>query len=150
MGDGGPVSRPVRSRGLRRLARLPAAVVVAAALTLSGCGGRGAALGTTSSACFHALPPAVASLHHRGRLIGVRMVDTGRLRDVMLRTVLGPRRKLCLVAFSGGFAPGDVERPIDQRSGEYVIVAVRPDGSAVLASLIVTRLPLAFRHTHSL
>lgn len=141
---------PVRSRGLRRVAALPAAVVVAASLALSGCGGRGADLGTSSSACFHALPPAVASLHHRGRLIGVRLVDTGRLHDVALRAALAPRRKLCLVAFSGGFAPADVEQPIDQRTGEYVIVAVRPDGSAVVASLIVRRLPLAFRHTHSL
>ena len=144
------MSRRVRPRGLRRLAALPATVVVTAALALSGCGGRGAALGTTSSACFHALPPAVASLHHPGRLIGVRLVDTGRLRDAALRAALAPRRKLCLVAFSGSFAPTDVERPIDQRSGNYVIVAVRPDGSAVLASLIVTRLPLTFRHSHSL
>jgi hypothetical protein len=134
----------------RRLAALPAAVTITAALALSGCGGRGAGLGTTSSACFHALPPAVASLHHRGRLIGVRMVDTGRLRDPGLRAALAPRRKLCLVAFSGGFGPGDVSGPIDQHSGEYVMVAVRPDGSAVLGSLIVPRLPLGFRHSHSL
>lgn len=141
---------PVRSRGLRRVAALPAAVVVAASLALSGCGGRGADLGTSSSACFHALPPAVASLHHPGRLLGVRLVDTGRLRDPALRAALAPRRKLCLVAFSGKFSPEDVALPIDRRSGNFVMVAVRPDGSAVLASLIVTRLPLGFRHSHSL
>jgi hypothetical protein len=144
------VSRLLRPVRLRRLAAVPVAAVVAAALSLSGCGGRGAGLGTTSSACFHALPPAVASLHHPGHLIGVRLVDTGRLRDPALRAVLAPRRKLCLVAFSGSFAPADVERPIDQRNGNFVMVAVRPDGSAVLASLIVTRLPLGFRHSHSL
>jgi len=144
------VNRAVRPRGLRRLAAGPVTLVVSAALVLSGCGGRGAVLGTTSSACFHALPPAVASLHRPGRLIGVRLVDTGRLRDPAVRAALAPRRKLCLVAFSGSFSPADVEQPIDQRSGNFVMVAVRPDGSAVLASLIVTRLPLAFRHSHSL
>ncbi|HET6794013.1 MAG TPA: hypothetical protein VFH45_06205, partial [Acidimicrobiales bacterium] len=107
----------------RRLVAFPVALTVCAALALSGCGGRGAALGTTSSACFHALPPAVASVHHRGRLIGVRAVDTGHLRDPALRALLAPRRKLCLVAFSGGFSPADVYGPIDQHSGEYVMVA---------------------------
>ena len=134
----------------RRLRVFLPAVVVAGALALGGCGGRGAALGTTSSACFHALPPAVSSVHHRGRLIGVRLVDTGKLRNPAARAALAPRQKLCLVAFSGGFTPADVERPVDQRTGPYVMVAVRPDGSEVLGSLIVLRLPLAFRHSHSL
>ena len=144
------MSRHATSRLRRRLAALPAAMVLTASVALAGCGGRGAALGTTSSACFHALPPAVSSLHHPGRLVGVRLVDTARLRDAAVRNALAPRRKLCLVAFSGGFSPSDVTRPIDQRSGPYVVVAVRPDGSAVVASLIVRRLPLAFRHSHTL
>ena len=134
----------------RRLSALPVAALMAGTLALGGCGGRGAALGTTSSACFHALPPAVSSVHHRGRLIGVRLVDTSKLRNPAARAALAPRQKLCLVAFSGGFTPADVERPVDQRSGPYVVVAVRPDGSAVVGSLIVPRLPLAFRHSHSL
>lgn len=134
----------------RRLTAFPLAALVAGALALGGCGGRGAALGTTSSACFHALPAAVSSVHHRGRLIGVRLVDTGKLRNPAARAALAPRQKVCLVAFSGGFTPADVERPVDQRSGPYVVVAVRPDGGAVLGSLIVPRLPLEFRHSHSL
>jgi hypothetical protein len=137
-------------RVARRERSLPAAVLLATALGLAACGGRGAALGTTSNACFHALPPAVSSVHHRGHLIGVRLVDTSRVRNRPTREALPPHQKLCLVAFSGGFRPDQVERPVEPRSGEYVVVVVRPDGSAVLGSLIVPRLPLAFRHSHSL
>ena len=134
----------------RRVLALPLALLLAGGGALAGCGGRTAALGTTSSACFHALPPAVSSLHHSGRFIGVRLVDTGRLHNPAARAALAPRQKLCLVAFSGQFDPADVFRPVDQPSGQYVVVAVRPDGSKVVGSLIVRRLPLAFRHSHSL
>ena len=140
----------MRRRAARRVAAGQLAVLLSVAAGLAACGGRGAALGTTSNACFHALPPAVASVHHRGRLIGVRLVDPAHLRSAAIRSALPPRQKVCLVAFSGGFTPSDVYQPIDQHSGQYVVVAVRPDGSRVLGSLIVRQLPLAFRHSHSL
>jgi hypothetical protein len=140
--------RPDRRRrraGLRR-----AAAVLAAGWGLTACSGRGASLGTTSTPCFHALPPAASAVHGQGHLIGVRLVDVPKLRNARLRAALPAKGEVCLVAYSGSYGPATVEHPLDDRSGPYVVVAVRPDGAVVYGSLVVLRLPLTFRHGHTL
>ena len=127
-----------------------AAAVLAAGWGLTACSGRGASLGTTSNPCFHALPPAASAVHGHGHLVGVRLVDVPKLKNARLRAALPPRGEVCLVAFSGSFGPTTVERPLDDRSGPYVVVAVRTDGGEVFGSLVVVRLPLPFRHGHTL
>jgi len=126
-------------------------VAVVAVVTLAACGGRSQSLGTTSSACFHALPTAATSIGHKGKLVGIRLVaPVGRLllRVPQLRGI-GPG-KVCLVVFSGQFGPTNVAAPLDTRTGGYVIVVVPPDGSHVVTSIVVTKLPVAFNHPHSL
>ena len=123
----------------------------AAAIALASCGARGAALGTTSSPCFHAVPTAATSIAHKGKLVGVRLVTpTGRLlQRVPQLAGLGPG-KVCLVVFSGQFGPTNVMAPLDTKTGAYVIVVVPPNGSRVLSSIVVQTLPVAFNHPHSL
>lgn len=127
------------------------ALASAAVLALVSCGARGAALGTTSSPCFQAVPTAATSIGHRGKLVGVRLVTpTGRmLQRVPQLSGLGPE-KVCLVVFSGRFGPTNVAAPLDAHTGTYVIVVVPPNGLRVVTSIVVDKLPLAFSHPHSL
>lgn len=116
-----------------------------AALSFSGCAGRGATLGTSSSPCFRALPAAAQAVGHQGRFLGVRLVAADRLRRRVPEAGALGRRRVCLVAYQGAYRPGDVKHPLDASNGPYVLVAVEPDGSSVLGSIVVGRLPLAFR-----
>ena len=134
----------------RRAAAGLLAVLLAGGAGLAGCGGRGASLGTTSSPCFHALPSAAASVPANSHLIGVRLFDIRRLRSMPLHDVLPNTKEVCLVAFSGVFTPENVAHPVNDRSGPYVVVAVRPDGGVVYGSQVDRRLPLPFRHNHTL
>ena len=138
MTAGGRVAAALR-RALTGLA------VVAAAVPLASCGARGAALGTTSNACFHAIPAAADAVRHQGKLAGVRLVDARRLHRLPEHQQLGANR-VCLVAYSGSYRPADVDHPLDRTEGPYAIVAVSPNGRQVLGTVIVHRLPLEFRH----
>lgn len=126
-------------------------VLAAAVLGLGGCGARGNSLGTTSSACFHAIPPAETSVGHHGKLIGVRLVKpSGAMLQRVPQLRVAADVKVCLVVFEGSFTPTSVAFPLDQSTGSYVIVVCPPDGSRVLVSIVLDRLPLGFSHSHSL
>jgi hypothetical protein len=147
----------MRSRGWARpapvgsrLAGLAVAVVAAVSgVGLAGCSARGATLGTTSTPCFHALPPATAAVGHRGRLVGVRLIPVDRLRKRAPQSAPLGKKDLCVVAFEGHFTAGEVKHLLSTSigAGKYAVVAVTPDGHQVLGSLLLHRLPLAFRHS---
>ncbi|HET6795458.1 MAG TPA: hypothetical protein VFH45_13495 [Acidimicrobiales bacterium] len=122
-----------------------AAVVLGVALAASACGGRGAVLGTTSSTCFHALPPAADAVKHQGRLVGVRLIEVRRLHRLPAPERLGTGR-VCLVAFAGHYDSSALEEPLNAAKGAYAVVAVRPDGSDVFGTYVVDKLPLVFHH----
>ncbi|HZU71130.1 MAG TPA: hypothetical protein VE990_00030 [Acidimicrobiales bacterium] len=126
----------------RWLARSMAAIAVAAGL--AGCAGH-AGLGTTSSACFHALPSAVGAVHGQGRLIGVRLEEVRHLHRLPAADRLGSGR-VCLVAFRGQYASAAVSHPLNQASGPFAVVVVKPDGSRVLGTLVLARPPQRFQH----
>ena len=58
---------------------------------------------------------------------------------------LGDQR-LCVFAFKGPYANGEVPRAKPPGPGTYAVVAVDKGGSTVLASFVVNDLPLRFRH----
>lgn len=124
-----------------------AAVAMVTALSLSGCSSRGASLGTTSSPCFHALPAAAREVGPSSRFLGVRLISASRLvKRVPEASVLG-RAEVCLVAYEGHYFAGELRHALDHRSGRFAVVAVTESGGRVLGSLVLTHLPLPFRHT---
>lgn len=133
-----------------RRGRRPAAAVALAlllSLTAASCSARGASLGTTSAPCFHALPAAAAAVEHRGEFVGVRLVAATKImRRVPAAGALGQSR-ICLVAYKGQYSPAQVSHPLNDRSGAYAVVGVNQSGTTVLGTLLLTRLPLAFRHS---
>lgn len=119
---------------------------LALAAVLSGCASPRNALGTGSSICFKAIPPAVSAVSHKGTLVGVREVRASTLAQRRPEFTQFGSETLCLVAFKDGFQPGDVPSSTVQEAGNYAVVAVDSRDSKVLAAWVSQDLPIRFRH----
>jgi hypothetical protein len=142
----------------RRAAAAGAGLAVGV-VALGGCASAHNSLGTGSSTCFQALPSATGAVHNKGRFIGVRRVALSQLRrpppaapgqpsTSQPPTTLSPndqKRAVCVVAFQGKFAPGDVAQAAP-RSGNYAIVVIGEHGGQPLRAFVTDKLPLRFRH----
>lgn len=121
-----------------------AAVLLAAGST--GCAAPRNALNTTASPCFTALPLAGEVVHGKGRLVGVRLVETAELaRKVPEAAALG-RRRLCGVAYRGEFGPGDVSGATTAHAGPFALVLVDAGERRVVAAYVLDDLPMRFTH----
>ncbi len=157
-------SDPARARGGdgivmpgagRRTGRTRAGTLIGALLGLSvltsACTGGHSSLGSTASPCFKALPLAEGAVHHHGRLLGVRRVTpaafgaSSRVRSILDQHKIG-KSSVCVIAFQGPYKAGQVDHVVQHRSGNVAIVFVDEKGSTVLASFVLDRLPLRFRH----
>ena len=104
-------------------------------------------LGTGTTVCFKAIPPAVEAVHHEGRLVGVREVSNpGLARRHPVFTRLGTE-KLCLLAFQGTYRAGDLPGAKPPAPGQFAVVAVDPASAKVAGVFVFKRLPLRFRHS---
>jgi hypothetical protein len=113
---------------------------------LAGCAGPRNALNTATSPCFRALPAARATVHDRGHLVGVRSVRATTLARRLPQAAPLDKQRLCVIAFRGPYGAGEIARADPPGPGTYAIVAVDSDGAMVLASFVVSDLPLRFRH----
>lgn len=120
-------------------------------MALSACTAGHTALGTTDSLCFRSLPPAADAVHRKGTFVGVHRLDTkklladARVRERQELSSLDDKT-VCAVAFHGNFSPGQVEHAYRERHGRYAVVLVTARDNKVVASFVLNRLPLEFRH----
>ena len=140
----------------RRRARMAlGALIVVAGVAVAGCSAVRNDLGTSNSDCYVDLAAASGALHGAGHLQGVRLVDVPSLRSVgtgaLYRAVTSARpraTRVCLVAYTGRFRSGRVSHPIGASTGRLAVVAVTYPGKRVVATLITSRPPFPFAHTH--
>ncbi len=134
-------------------------VVVAVALGsswLSGCTSARDTLGTNSSPCFHALALAADAVHDRGKFAGVRLVsDTTlaklhRVEAVLKQRSSTPLHNVCLVAYRGDYRSDQVERVAGKvptsGTGHFAIVVVSTPQNDLLATFVLEKEPVRFRH----
>lgn len=146
----GPAGRA--GLGARTRALAASGALLLGSLGLTSCASVRNELGTAQSACYVDLAQAAQAVHHAGKLRGVRLVSTNSLRahapllfDVGV--VHGKRvGQVCLVAFGGHFHSDQVSHPIGKPEGDLAIVAFGYPDKELLATLVVTRLPLPFGH----
>ena len=147
----------MRSVPQGRLHRLITISVVALGVSwLSGCTAARDTLGTNSSPCFHALALAADAVHDRGAFAGVRLVsDTSlakldRMEPVIRARSLTPLHSLCLVAYRGDFRLSGVTRPAGKMPssgvGHFAIVVVSTPQNELLATFVLEKEPVHFRH----
>jgi hypothetical protein len=122
------------------------ACALAGGLFLASCGARGAVLGPSSSPCFRSMPLAASTVLNTGHLVGVRLIDVGHLRHPLTSSTALPS-KVCVVAFQGNFTAAAIGATEGRDHGPFAVVVVSTDGTRLLATVIVSRLPLDFRHT---
>jgi hypothetical protein len=131
------------------MARISVATA-ALALGLAGCAGARNMLGTSASMCFKALPGANEAVHREGHLVGVRRLQAEVLQQRLpphgqLET-LAPETDLCVFAFRGPYANGQVAMAPPGEDGSYAVVALAGNEPTEVAAWVVNRLPTRFRH----
>ncbi len=151
-------ARRARSAAAARTPRRRSAVVALAtsllltASLLTACSSARIDLGTTDESCYLALPTAAKSVGEHAHLEGVRKFTIGSLRGIA-PTLYGsishdmPKDKeVCLVAYTGHFTASSVSKPLGRQAGTLAVAIVTTPGNDLLATLVLTKIPVRFRH----
>jgi hypothetical protein len=148
------VRRLNRPRPWSRAGALTAGLVLAASL-LASCSSARSDLGTTDESCYLALPTAAKAVGGHGHLSGVRRFSFSSLHGVAPRLYgqlahdgVAPKQAVCLAAYTGHFTASDVSKALGHQSGTVAVAAVTTPANRLLGTLILTKLPLRFQHTH--
>lgn len=151
------MTRRLRASGPPRQLRVAmGALALFAAVAGAGCTAARNTLGTSSSPCFRAVAVATDAVHDRGSLAGVRLLSARDLeKRPRLKSVLSTRaghevKNVCAVAFTGQFRRSDVREPIGNGPaggvGSIAVVLVSYPQDHLLATLVLSKVPLPFRH----
>jgi len=138
-------------RSGHRLAAAAASLVLAATL-LTACSAARTDLGTTDESCYLALPTAAKAVGGHGHLEGVRKYSVSGLKTVAPRLYsryaqdLPKGKSVCLAAYTGHFSESEVMKPVGRSSGTLAIAVVTWPNKDLLATLILTKTPVRFRH----
>jgi len=65
----------------------------------------------------------------------------------MTKTV-GPKQSVCLAAYTGHFTSYTVEKPLGRPAGTLAVAVVKSPGNELVGTLILTKIPVRFQHTH--
>ena len=118
------------------------------ASVLAGCGAPHPGLSNGSvSACYRAIPAARTAVHDKNAyLIGVHRVAVDTVRGKLPAAAADELTKendsvVCVVAFKGNFAAGQVDTAPSGESGSYAIVLVSSRRLHLVAAVVLTKLP---------
>jgi hypothetical protein len=142
-----------RTRTLSRALALAAALVLAATLLVS-CSSARTDFGTTDASCYLALPTAAKAVGGHGHLEGVRKYALSSLRSLAPRLYsrladdLSKKQGVCIAGYSGHFTASEVSKPLGHPTGTLAVAVVTTPGNKLLGTLILTKLPVRFQHTH--
>lgn len=141
------------TRTRTRVASLAAAFVLVATL-LTACSTARSDFGTTDASCYLALPTASKAVGGHGHLEGVRKYTLSSLRNVAPRLYsrladdVSKKQAVCIAGYSGHFTSSEVSKAMGQGSGTLAVAVVTTPGNKLLGTLILTKLPVRFQHTH--
>jgi|HubBroStandDraft_2_1064218.scaffolds.fasta_scaffold856019_1 hypothetical protein len=136
----------------RRTVAAVAASLLLAATLLTACSAARTGLGTTDDSCYLALPTAAKSVGQHAHLEGVRKFTLTSLRGVAPRLYAHfahdmPKGKaVCVAAYTGHFTKSSVSKPLGRNFGTLAVVIVTSPGNDLLATLILTKITVRFRH----
>jgi hypothetical protein len=135
----------------RRLGAWIAGLVVAASL-VAGCSAARVGQGTTDESCYLALPTAAKAVGGHGHLEGVRKYTLANLRGVAPRLYkrladdIPKGQNVCISAYTGHFTSSSVSKPLGRSAGTLAVAVVTTPGNHLLGTLILTKIPVRFRH----
>jgi hypothetical protein len=130
------------------------AAVVLGASVFAGCSSARSGLGTTDESCYLALPTATKAVGGHGHFAGIRKYSVGGLKGMApqlydaLSDQVGSHQAVCLAGYTGTFTSGMVTKPLGRSTGKLAVVVVTSPGNKVLGTLILSKIPVRFQHTH--
>ena len=128
--------------------------LVLVASVFAGCSSARVGLGTTDESCYLELPTAAKAVGGHGHLEGIRKYSVDGLKGVapklynFLIHEYPKTQAVCLAGYSGTFTRGMVMKPQAQAMGKLAVVVVSTPDNKLLATVILTKLPVRFLHTH--
>ena len=141
--------------GFWRRGRCALCALALATLVLAGCSSARVGLGTSDESCYLALPTAAKAVGGHGHLEGVRKFTFSGLHGVAPRLYgqlrndhVAPKQAVCVAGYSGHFTASEVARPLGRPSGTLAVAVVTTPANHLLGTLILTKLPVRFEHTH--
>jgi hypothetical protein len=141
-----------RSRRPATAAALAGLVLLAT--LLASCSAARTGLGTTDESCYLALPTAAKAVGGHGHLEGVRKYTLSSMHAVAPRLYGAlakdvPKKQLvCVAGYTGHFTSSEVAKPLGRPSGTLAVAVVTTPANKLLGTLILTKLPVRFEHTH--
>jgi hypothetical protein len=135
------------------------ALVLVAVLGLAGsvftsCSAARTDVGTTDETCYLALPTAARAVGHGAHFIGVRKYTVSSLKSIAPRLYgdmahsESPKQAVCLAAYTGHFSSYTVVKPLGRQAGKVAVAVVTTPGNDLLGTLILSKVPVRFEHTH--
>jgi hypothetical protein len=144
---GGSVGR------LRSCAVWAGGLVLAAGL-FAGCSAARSGQGTADESCYLALPTAARAVGPHADFVGVRKYTVSSVKGYAPRLYqrlsmeVPVKQAVCLAGYRGHFTKSSVSKPFGRRAGTLAVVVVKTPGNELLGTLILTKVPVRFEHTH--
>jgi hypothetical protein len=136
-----------------RAGRAVAGLLLAGSV-FAGCSAARSDVGTTDETCYLALPTAAHAVGPNAHFVGVRKYTMSSIKDLAPRlyTVMSksvsPKQAICLAAYTGHFNSYTVVKPRGRPAGTLAVAVVKTPGNELLGTLILTKIPVRFQHTH--
>jgi hypothetical protein len=125
-----------------------------AASVFAGCSSARVGLGTTDESCYLALPTAAKAVGGHGHLEGIRKYSISGLKGVAPRLYdaladqVPKGQAVCIAGYTGHFTVSSVTKAMGRSTGTLAVVVVTRPNNKVLGTLILSKLPVRFQHTH--
>ena len=138
---------------MRRLWVFAAGLALCGSLFV-GCSAARTDVGTTDESCYLALPTATKAVGHHGHLSGIRKFSMTNLHGFAPRLYdhvsgrVPKHQAVCVAAFTGRFTADAVSKPFGRQQGVIAVPVVTSPGNELLGTLILSRIPVRFNHTH--
>jgi hypothetical protein len=128
--------------------------ILVGAFGLGACSAARTGLGTSDESCYLALPVAEQAVGGHGHLAGVRKISIGELNAIAPRLSrrisdqLPKGQGICLAGYTGHFTAAEASKAIGRPVGTVAVVVVTTPGNHLLGTLILTKVPVRFQHSH--
>lgn len=142
-----------KPHAMSALARAMAGCALVACIA-TGCTSARSNLGTSDSSCFLALPAATTAVGSHSRFVGVHLFTLSDLRHQapkLFKQVVpsdSSTKNFCVFAFTGHFISTSVSEPHGRSAGGVAIVVLTRPANKLLGTVVLSRLPLRFGHSH--
>ena len=138
---------------LRSIGVWASGAMLAAAL-FAGCSAARSGQGTSAESCYLALPTASKAVGRGAHFAGAKSFSLSEIKGFAPRLYqrllpkVSSKQAVCLVGYTGHFTRATVSKPFGRPTGTIAVAVVKMPGNELLGTLVLTKVPVRFAHTH--